>query len=88
MLVIVVDDIIVCTNDEKLRSIIEETLDKKFKIKAFGDVKSYVGLELEYKENVVILRQKAYILKLSARALWYAELQASNNSSFYQSTSR
>ena len=67
MLVIVVDDIIVCTNDEKLRSIIEETLDKKFKIKAFGDVKSYVGLELEYKENVVILRQKAYILKLLER---------------------
>ena len=27
----------------------------------------YVGLELEYKENVVILRQKAYILKLLER---------------------
>ena len=67
MLVIVVDDIIICTNDEQLRSKIEDTLDKKFKIKAFGDVKSYVGLELEYKKDVVILRQKAYILKLLER---------------------
>ena len=67
MMVIVVDDIIVCTNDEKLRSTIEVTLDKKFKIKAFGDVKSYVGLELEYTKDVIILRQKAYILKLLER---------------------
>jgi hypothetical protein len=66
-LVIVVDDIIVCTNDEQLRSTIEETLDKKFKIKAFGDVESYVGLEIEYKKDAVVLRQKAYILKLLER---------------------
>ena len=67
MLVIVVDDIIVCTNDEKLRYVVEDTLDKKFKIKAFGDVKSYIGLEIEYNKDVIILRQKAYILKLLER---------------------
>ena len=64
-LVIVVDDIIVCTNDEDLRNKIETRLDDKFKIKAFGDVKTYVGLEVElYTDTSIILRQKAYIIKL------------------------
>lgn len=66
-LVIVVDDMIVCTNDEQLRSDLERKLDEKFKIKAFGDVKSYVGLEIEYKPNSLILHQRPYILKLLER---------------------
>lgn len=66
-LVIVVDDIIVCTNDEDLRNKIEKRLDDKFKIKAFGDVKTYVGLEVEYTDTSIILRQRAYIIKLLER---------------------
>ena len=66
-LVIVVDDIIVCTNDKKLRNKIEQRLDEKFKIKAFGDVKTYFGLEVKYTDTSIILRQKAYILKLLER---------------------
>ena len=66
-LVIVVDDIIVCTNDEDLRSKIEKRLNDKFKIKAFGDVKTYVGLEIEYTDTSIILSQKAYITKLLER---------------------
>jgi hypothetical protein len=66
-LVIVVDDIIISTNDEELRSKIEKRLDDKFKIKAFGDVKTYVGLEVEYTPTSIILRQKDYINKLLER---------------------
>ena len=66
-LIIVVDDIIVCTNDEQLRATVEKRLDEQFKIKAFGDVKSYVGLEIEYKANSIVLHQKPYIMKLLER---------------------
>ena len=55
-------------NDEDLRSKIEKRLDDKFKIKAFGDVKTYyVGLEVEYTPTSIILRQKDYIIKLLER---------------------
>jgi hypothetical protein len=43
-----VDDICVCTDDEQFRSELLEKLNKKFKVKHFGSTRRYVGLQLKW----------------------------------------
>jgi transposase InsO family protein len=58
-LTIVVDDILQATNEEELRTQVEQRLDEKFGIKAFGDVVNM--------ENHVKVSQKQYILQILER---------------------
>lgn len=66
-LVIVVDDMLMATNDEDFRTGVETRLDQKFKIKAFGDVKSYIGLDIEQTDSYIKLTQSEYIDRLLER---------------------
>ena len=62
-----VDDILQATNDEELSKQVEQRLDEKFGIKAFGDVQSYVGLDIVNTEKHVQVSQKQYILQILDR---------------------
>jgi hypothetical protein len=66
-LVIVVDDILVSTNNEQLRTQVETRLHDKFKIKAFGDVQSYIGLDITQTDTHIKLTQTQYIIRLLER---------------------
>ena len=56
-----VDDVILSTADEGLRSKVVSLLERRFSLKDFGDLKSFIALELEYNDKFIKLHQKTYI---------------------------
>jgi len=65
-LILFVDDLLICSVNRKKLECIKSLLSKKFKIKDMGEVKTYLGINIEYDcENYVItLDQKNYIESL------------------------
>lgn len=68
-LIIFVDDLLICcTKKEKIEKI-KNLLTKQFKMKDLGQVKAYLGINIEYnhKENVMSLSQENYIDSLASK---------------------
>ncbi|CAG4974137.1 unnamed protein product [Colias eurytheme] len=65
-----VDDLLICCENEKVIADIKIKLSEKFKMKDIGIVKNYIGIEIEYmynQSNILTLSQKCYIESLAKR---------------------
>ena len=59
-----VDDLLTCCENEEFIVEIKNKLSERFRIKDMVKVKNYIGIEIEYnysKENVLTLSQKSFI---------------------------
>ena len=64
ILVIYVDDIIITGNDKEERIRLEQSLTNEFAIKNLGRMKYFLGIEVAYSKDGIILSQQKYILDL------------------------
>ena len=55
------DDILLATSNEAARSKVVAALSSEFKVKDMGDLKRYVGIEVEQLDRGVRLHQKSYV---------------------------
>jgi hypothetical protein len=63
-----VDDIILATGkNNPHRQIVENKLGEEFEIKNFGTLRSFIGIEVNYLQDKIILTQSAYIRSLLER---------------------
>ena len=66
ILVIYVDDIIITGNDPIERAKLEQGLKQEFAIKNLGRMKYFLGIEIAYSKNGILLSQQKYVLDLLA----------------------
>ena len=64
ILVIYVDDIIITGNDPTERAKLEQGLKQEFAIKNLGRMKYFLGIEIAYSKNGILLSQQKYVLDL------------------------
>jgi transposase InsO family protein len=62
-----VDDLVMLTNDERLRTQVEDRLANLFSLTKAGRASVYLGIEIDYSDNSVKLSQRAYIETLLKR---------------------
>lgn len=65
-----VDDLLICCQDQSVIDDIKNKLSDKFKMKNLGKVKNYIGIDIEYnygQDNFLILSQERYIESLAKR---------------------
>lgn len=65
-----VDDLLICCENEGVIADIKTKLSKKFKMKDMGKAKNYIGIEIKYnfnQNNYLTLSQKSYIESLAKR---------------------
>lgn len=68
-IILFVDDLLICGKNMKILDYIKGLLMKRFQIKDMGEIKVYLGINIEYdyKKNVMTLDQKAYIESLARK---------------------
>ena len=66
-ILVVVDDIIISTNDENLRQTVERRLHQKFCIKVFDEVKTFIGIQVQDQPTAIKLHQQQFIEELLDR---------------------
>lgn len=59
-----VDDILIATNDERMRTHVITALQKHFKIKDEGNCSFYLGMHVSRKTNTTTIHQNAYISRM------------------------
>ena len=66
-LIIFVDDLLICSNNKKLIELIKRKLAVKFSMKDMGQIKTYLGINIEYdcEKKIMKLDQKDYIESLA-----------------------
>lgn len=64
-----VDDLIIFTNSNNLKSDIKEKLKKEFHMKDLGEAKQFIGINInrDRKEGIIMLDQRNYILEILDR---------------------
>ena len=63
-LILVVDDMAYCSNDEHLIEWFEQQLKKSFKVKLLCKLKAFIGWEFSYTDNRLYLGQEKYVRRL------------------------
>lgn len=68
-LIIFVDDLLICSKNRKLIECIKGKLAVKFRMKDMGQIKTYLGINIEYdcEKKIMTLDQKNYIESLAKR---------------------
>lgn len=68
-LILFVDDLLICSVNRKKLECIKSLLSKKFLMKDMGEVKTYLGMNIEYdyENHVMTLDQKNYIESLARK---------------------
>ncbi|KAL5540143.1 hypothetical protein UlMin_042367 [Ulmus minor] len=65
-LLVYVDDIIIASNDTRAVQQLKDTLESKFKLKDFGDLKFFLGLEVARTSKGIQVSQRHYALQILA----------------------
>ena len=63
-LILVVDYMAYCSNDEHLIEWFEQQLKQAFKVKLLGNLKAFIGWEFSYTDNGLYLGQEKYVRRL------------------------
>lgn len=68
-LVLYVDDMLICSNDEQTMKYIQDALATEFEMKNLGSVRNFMGLniEIEYEKGILTIDQSHYIRKILER---------------------
>lgn len=66
MILIYVDDILVTATDEKIIQQVQKDISSTFEIKSLGEIKNYLGIEVEKKDGVYCIKQEKFIKKIIA----------------------
>jgi Reverse transcriptase (RNA-dependent DNA polymerase) len=76
-----VDDILICSKDQKEIDSIKLKLSKRFAMKDLGKTKNYVGITIDYDtaNNVMNLSQKMYIESLVKKYNYYIQNTPKSN---------
>ena len=64
LLALYVDDIILCSNSENLLEQVKLILSNKYKLKDLGQLKNFLGIQIEQTKKGIQIHQKDYINKL------------------------
>ena len=68
-LIIFVDDLLICSKNVELIKFIKKKLIEKFRMKDLGQIKKYLGINInyDYNQNVMTLEQRDYIESLERK---------------------
>ena len=67
IIVIWVDDILVAGSNDAMINDLKDSLSQKFKMKNFGQIKDFLGIQFEFTENGIKMHQSKYIEKILSK---------------------
>lgn len=65
IILIYVDDILITATDENIVNQVQKDISSTFEIKSLGEIKNYLGIEVERRDGTYYIKQEKYIKKIA-----------------------